>query len=353
MSTIGWCPLGRLGELQAFIDEHWKRGHVLSRDAELLRWQHPRDDPDELSVLVAADDDGRMQGILGIIPVPYCRHGARGDGAWLTTWVVTEAARRSQLGLALLRHAMDGPDFVGTIGGNETTMRLLRALRFATRPAVPRWVRIGEPAALAALLGEAGKRLPASAPATGPPRGVDVQPWSPELAAAWDRTWRERLAPGLVGTWHDSEYLRWRYLDHPRFRYALRVAVDAGGSVSALLVWRRQTIQDRDQDVVRILELLGDPVAANALAADLVHETVSERTAFLDFYCTSAEFAAPLAAAGFVPEDQLGARLPAVFQPLDPRRTALTAAFWAPDGHAFEGAATYFTRSDCDQDRPN
>jgi len=356
VSAIGWCPVARLDELQSFIDEHWKRGHVLARDVALLRWQHPRENPNELSVLVADEDDGRMQGILGIIPVPYCRHGERGEGAWLTTWVVTEAARRRQLGLALLRRAMDGPDFVGTIGGNETTMRLLRALGFATRPAVSRWVRAGDRAALASLMQAAGANSAALSPASQmvpAASGAEVQPWSPELAAPWDRTWRERVASGLVGTWRDSDYLRWRYLEHPRFRYELRVIRDPAGGVRALVVWRRQAIQDRSEEVVRVLELLGEPAAAATLARDLVRETGTERTAFLDFYCTSTAFAAPLEAAGFVPEHTLGAELPALFQPLDPRRTALTAAFWAPGKEAFDGADVYFTRSDCDQDRPN
>lgn len=360
MTAIGWCRAARIGELQAFIDEHWKAGHVLARDAELLRWQHPRPDPGELSVLVADGPDGELRGILGIIPVPYCARGERGDGAWLTTWVVTPEARTEQLGLALLRRAMDGPDFVGTLGGNDTTMRVLRALRFETRAAVPRWLRGGDPDALRALLGAADMSLPAEAGASlrpagpaAPPPGVAVEPWSDEAARAWDRAWHDGLAAATTGIWRDSAYLRWRYLEHPSFRYELRVARGAGGEALGLLAYRRQDVHDRPEHVVRVVELLGEPAGTRALAAHLAREAIGEGTAFADFYCTSERYAAALTeVAGFVPEASLGASLPALFQPLDARRTALTAALWTPAEAPF-GDDVYFTRSDCDQDRPN
>ena len=358
MSAIGWCPAERLGEVQAFIESHWKRGHVLSRDAELLRWQHPRPDPDELSILVADGPGGELQGILGVIPVPYCTHGKRGEGAWLTTWVVRPEARSGQLGLALLRVAMQGPDFVGTLGGNDTTMRLLRALRFDTRANVPRWVRGGSPEALRALLGAAGVTpVPAAlaaSPAGDAPPGITVEPWSHEAAVAWDRTWHERIAGRIAGTWRDSAYLDWRYVGHPRFHYELRLARTSDGDALGLLVYRRQRVQGREEEVVRVLELLGEPQGVNALAVHLARDTVGERTAFLDFYCTSPPFAAALTGAGgFVAEAALSVSLPALFQPLDARRTALTAALWTPTEGGFGGDDVYFTRADCDQDRPN
>jgi hypothetical protein len=361
VSTIRWCPADRLGELQSFIDTHWRRGHVLARDAELLRWQHPRLDAGELSVLVADGPRGEMRGILGIIPVPYCARGVRGEGAWLTTWVVVPEARRDQLGLALLREAMDGPDFVGTLGGNDTTMRLLRALRFDTRAAVPRWVRGGAADALRGLLTAAGTELPAAAAAAlesaqvaAAAPGMTVEPWSSDAAAAWDRAWTERIAPRTTGTWRDSAYLDWRYVRHPRFHYELRLARDAGGEALALLAYRRQAVHDRPEEIVRVVELLGDPEGTRALAVHLAEEAIGERTAFADFYCTSEPFAAALTeGGGFVPEAALGISLPALFQPLDARRTALTAALWAGEEGAFAGDDVYFTRSDCDQDRPN
>ncbi|MDQ3065747.1 MAG: GNAT family N-acetyltransferase, partial [Actinomycetota bacterium] len=95
---IDWWPAAKIGELQAFIDAEWKRGHVLATDEDLLRWQHPRDD-DCLSV-VAATADGEIVGILGVIPADLCVRGARASGGWLTTWAVVPAFRKHRVGLA-------------------------------------------------------------------------------------------------------------------------------------------------------------------------------------------------------------------------------------------------------------
>ena len=359
MTAVRWCPVDRLGELQRFIDEQWGRGHVLARDAELLRWQHPRPDPGELSVLIADGDGGEIAGILGIIPAGFCEHGTRRAGAWLTTWVVRPEERQRQLGLVLLRHVIDTTDgLVATLGGNKLTMGMLRALRFHVRDAVPRWVRPVSASALESLLHAAGATVPAVPPVDGePPRaspGVEAVPFSDELAPAWDAAWSERFAPGLVGTWRDAAYLRWRYAEHPRFDYHVSLARADGGEVRGLLVSRPQRVRDRDEEVVRVVELLGDPDAQAALIVALLDRVDGERTAFIDFYCTSGRFAATLERFGFAPEDP-AAPLPSLFQPLDPRRARLTGAFGAAgrDADLFAGEDVYFTRSDGDQDRPN
>src|SRR5207237_8748844 len=89
---IDWLPLARLPELQAFVDEHWRRGHVLARDADLLRWQHRRRaDPESLSVLVA-EEGGRLLAMLGWIEFDACLGERRVPGGWMTNWLVVPEA---------------------------------------------------------------------------------------------------------------------------------------------------------------------------------------------------------------------------------------------------------------------
>jgi GNAT superfamily N-acetyltransferase len=347
---LAWWPAARAAELQAFLGREWRAGHVLARDEELLRWQHPRD-AEELSFVGAIEAD-ELVGVLGIIPIELCVRGARTPGAWLTTWIVVPAARRRRVGLRLLRFVLDRYDFVGTIGGNATTTTILQALRFHTRPAIPRWVRPLDEDALERLAG----RHVAAAPAAADPGGGAVSDWSADLAAAWDRTWVERLAPHVVGTWRDAAYLEWRYLSHPRFDYAVRVALDDDGSPAALLVHRVEEVRGLDATVVRVVEAVGEEAALRRLADDLVSRGTELGFALADFYCTSTRYAAALEAAGFVAESTLAEQLPSRFQPLEPTPRPLSAslrlASWPGPGDLFAGDDVYFTRSDCDQDRP-
>lgn len=352
---LDWWPSAEVSELQEFIDAEWRAGHILARDEELLRWQHPRSD-DELSV-VGATEDGTLVGIVGVIPVGLCLHGARLPGAWLTTWVVTPSARRQRVGLHLLDFVLERHGFVGTIGGNETTMKILSALRFHTRPAIPRWVRTLDAGALARLgvaPGLHGAGSDDTEPVAGP---FSVRDWSSGDADRWDWYWRDRMAPEVVGVWRDAAYLTWRYLSHPRYRYRIRVAEGKDGAPKALLVHRLEPVRDMNVTVVRVVDALGDVDAVACLAYDLVRIGRERGAAFADFYCTSVRFAAGLGAAGFYPESALDVALPSRFQPLAPGSWPLTAALRlsAEDDSStvFAGDDVYFTRSDCDQDRPN
>lgn len=353
---IGWWPSARIAELQAFIDAEWKPGHILATDEALLRWQHPRDEA-ELSV-VGATANGRPVGILGVIPVRVSVHGRPVDGAWLTTWVVTPEWRPHQLGLRLLEFVTDRYDFVGTIGGNDTTLRILGALRFHVTRSVPRWVLPLSEEACARVVG-----ADAAALASGGPSGADrtgegsIRSWSLAEAEAWDAAWSGRLASTLVGTWRDAEYVGHRYVEHPGFDYRIRVARDAGGLATGLVVSRIEPVRDVDVAVVRVVEALGDAEAVERLAGDLARDARGEGAAFADFYCTSLALARGLERAGFVREESLPATFPSRFQPLEPASRPLTAAFrlssWSGESDPFAADDVYFTRSDCDQDRPN
>nr|MBA3347678.1 hypothetical protein [Actinomycetota bacterium] len=124
-----------------------------------------------------------------------------------------------------------------------------------------------------------------------------------------------------------------------------------------LLVHRVETVRDLDVQVVRVVEALGDESAIAALAGELARESTAAGVAFADFYCTSGRFAAGLERAGFVAESSLATPFPGRFQPLALGSAPLTAALRLHAGDAgadpFAGEGVYFTRSDCDQDRPS
>jgi hypothetical protein len=337
--AIDWCPLERTGEVRRFLDEHWQRGHVLARDEELLRWQYRfPDDPARLSVLLA-DRGGALVGILGVIQFPFCLDGERLRGAWLTNWM---SLRGEHVGRPLVDRVFEEFDVAVVVGVNQLATRVFAELGFEALESIPRWVRVLSTDALRKLVPE----MDALPPVVGV--GDEIAcPWSAATATAWDRTFAQ-LAPSLRGVWKDADYLDWRYLSHPRFEYRVLVA---GEAADALLVYRRERPAGREEDVIRVVDLLGQPAAAAALAAEVL--AGESDAAFADFYCTSAKLAAPLEAAGFSPADRLPA-FPSRFQPLEPEPRALAATFWAsPElGRPFEGDRVYFTRGDSDADRP-
>lgn len=379
---IDWCSLDRLAALQSFIDTHWSPGHVLSRDAALVRWQHRHPtDPDRLAVLVA-DRGDEMVGILGLIPISFCDHGRRLDAAWLTTWQVRPGRDVQVAGLRLMGDAIRRYAVVGTIGANAYVMPAFEALGFDTWPQVPRWVRVLDAPALDALLapdiypestraawcggadGAADDQEPAP---TGPvesgaaeSEAIDwrLVDYRDEHAAGWDAAWRETFAPDLRGTWRDAAYLDWRYRAHPSFDYSVRLVLDDSGAACGFAVDRVERLRDRPEVVTRLVEFLATDEAAPALAADVIARARAADATMIDFFCTGAPFARPLERAGFVREDEMPSALPSLFQPLEPSPRQLRAAFRVAREHGetaefFRSPELYLTRSDCDQDRPN
>ena len=366
---IDWCPLDRLAALQSFVDMHWSRGHVLARDAELMRWQHRHPtDPERLAVLVA-DRGEEMVGILGLIPYAFCDHGQRLDAAWLTTWQVRPGRDVQVAGLRLMGEAIRRYSVVGTIGANAYVMPAFEALGFDNWPEVPRWVRVLDGGALDALLAEAPEIYPERTRMAWCDRGEETLASSEALdwrlvdggsehAPAWDRTWRDTFAPHLRGTWRDTAYLDWRYRAHPSFDYSVRLVLDGNGTACGLSVDRLEKLRGRSEVVVRLVEFLATDTAAPALAADVIGRARAAGATMIDFFCTGSTFARPLEQAGFVREKDMPSALPSLFQPLELEPRPLRAAFRVGRDHGdsadyFRSSRLYLTRSDCDQDRPN
>jgi hypothetical protein len=371
--AIDWCSVSRVGELQSFIQNYWRRDHILARDERLLRWQYINTaEPDSLSILIA-EKDSRLVGMIGVIPFGFSFNGRKARAAWLTTWVSSPESRGFQTGIALLQRALQqGFEVVGTLGMNPTSRHLLSALRFSVRDDIPRWIRIVSPDALISLLpggsdclADQWKAWEREARQVAPPNTSHAEEgraenWNESLLQRWDQAWQVKFAPHLLGTWRDSEFLRWRYLNHPTLRYEVRFAEDlVSGEVNGLLVYRVETVRDRQIQVVRVLEFIATERAQELLTRKLVQAAQDANAAFVDFYCTSTEFARSLSRAGFVPEDDLPGPLPNLFQPLEPERQKLNGALWVkPESGAgsvdvFGASNLYLTRADCDQDRPN
>jgi hypothetical protein len=254
---------------------------------------------------------------------------------------------------------MRAAEFTAVLGANEAAMTVYRGLKWSTIDAVPRLVRLSSVAALEALLGDAAAlpdRLPLP-PRVAPNAKSTVVPADQSLAG-WDQCWQERFAPSLVSVWKDAGYLRWRYLDHPRFRYEVYFASDEAGRIAGCTVYRIAHIPQRSCRVLRIVEFLGEGAVGDELAGHLASTADAQGVAFSDFYCTSSAPAAPLARQGFVPEADVPLAIPSLLQPVDFSRRSLTAAFHVQssivrDSSSLVGEGLYFTRSDGDQDRPN
>ena len=156
--------------------------------------------------------------------------------------------------------------------------------------------------------------------------------------------------------------LQWRYVEHPTFRYELRVAVDSGSRLPlGLLVYRVEPILGRRERVVRVVEILGRPQAVQSLLTAAIDEARQHGALFLDVHSTHREIGEILERNGLrrTGSDGDWPGFPSLFQPFESGHVPIKGALWTSRrlelayGPLAEAPELYLVKSDSDQDRPN
>jgi hypothetical protein len=373
--TFRYARLDEYPPIAAFLNEYWAKDHIYVRDKKLFDWTFHRashwEEPGYSFAL--AEDAGELVGILGGIPFSFNSFGTVSAGMWIANYVIRPDYRRGPTALQLLsvfrnlsRHA------VVAFGINPATSAIYRVLRGEVLPYVPRRLAIfpGAEDRLRHLLAiaypdwEAARGRALAERFRLPALTESALIHGSALPAAWDRLDWPALAATSIGAARDADYLRWRYLEHPRFEY--RLVTLAEGERTGLLVWRLETIRQStgegrvDVDrIARILELLpASPANARALVGAALGDMQRAGALGADFYGYHGATNRCLEEAGFVDAATVedGERMPSRFQPLDGKGGGILSAMFlkepAPD---FGGADCpwYWTKSDSDQDRPN
>lgn len=284
-------PLRDPDELRAYIDEYWMSGHVLARDPSMLAftyatpWVDRTIFPAGLSVLGAYGGDGRLLGFLGAITAPYPRPASY----WLALWHVLPELKGTGMGGLLLQrmqeHAAGAGGWIGTFGAGPEALPVYLKRGYLAR-AVRRWTYDGTD-------------------------GAD----------------QRRLVGDVDDAAPSDAWLRYRYTDHPVFRYEER-----RGTIF-------RTEANEWGHVTHVARLGGshpDEVAA-------VYERERSRAAAdgRPYVLDAWSFDVPGAGWSLADADE-----PSVFHPPEARGNLIYAV-----GRPFMPAVV--EKGDCDQDRPN
>jgi GNAT superfamily N-acetyltransferase len=316
------------------------------------------DDVEEGSLL--AIEDKRVIGYLGFIFVPFRVHGSEVSGGYPVHLLVHPRYRGKGLATSLYHKLMQRVDIVAGTAVNELARGLYLRLGYRYLSKLPRWIGVLDPEACEALSAD-----PTRSRATVARRQIPVPPF-PEQARilsgrfdhAMDDLWT-RLARDLpVASMRNADYLNWRYMKHPVFRYET-VVVEGSGRWNAAGIFRVENVKDRQERVMRVMEFLAQAESQQALAQALIAEAHRRKCAFADFFGLSERPIRGLVSSGFFnvhEEPELA--LPFLFQPLDHMRLKQTFVCWSRvlsggiPVHA-DLSSWYISKGDCDQDRPN
>jgi len=136
-----YANLNEYQRVSDFIDQHWLKGHIYTRNRALFDWTFHRAghwDADSYSVSLGLDGN-ELVGVLGGIPFTMNQFGAATKAIWIVNYVMREDYRKGATALQLLS-SFRKPEFPAVVafGVNPATSVIYRVLRGQVLPEIPR-----------------------------------------------------------------------------------------------------------------------------------------------------------------------------------------------------------------------
>lgn len=303
----------------AYLEAHWRKGHVFTKSRALFDWQHRNGD--DYNFVLGCASDGSIHGVLGFIPHGQYGPSLQFESLWLCIWSVCEEARGHGLGRLMLDYleAQFNPVFIGTNGASDMTLPMYQARGWTTGK-LEHWYFSGPCAAC----DEDGHAV--------------VEPALPSFFG--DFPWGER-------PWKTPTYLLQRYTHHPFYRYDF-YAVKNSSAVGFAVTRICEGGTERDPvRSLRIVDYIGDIDAMRGTAEAWEQVQRDTQCGIIDFYCSHLDKDI-MHGAGFSIRDADEVIIPNHFEPYEHRNVDINYAVKAPKGMPWR-----VVKGDGDQDRPN
>lgn len=345
---IRFCTPQDIVRVEAFLDAHWAKGHVLAHDRTLMDWQH-KDAAGGRYTYAVAQRQGveELDAIIGFISTSQYDTALSGDNAiWFTTWMVSPHIKAGGLGMRLLRFVQQSEPhtLVGTVGNNAAVAPVYKALGYTTGT-LDRYV-IANPTLQTFHLLQGRDSIGPGAPETD---DISIRILNeadlttPDISALFSHTAAPRKTPAYVAA---------RYLHHPRYSYRL-LGIEQSGTLRALAVTREceaPATNGHAATALRVVDWFGPDdamgITGNALR-DYLTQTGAE---YADLYVHGMPASALEQSAWHRVETDGPLIVPNYFEPFAASNTEIRFAVRRPDR---QDAALRLFKADADQDRPN
>lgn len=357
------------------INDIWKKDHILSRNKALCDYMFYHNPMHEKYIgnnnygAIGIWADNKIIGLGGLMLFEFNLNGSTRLASNVTNSIVLKEYRKTMAGLLLYEKPIElyAPFCSFGIGLSQYAMRVSQPMvtkNFIRQPIykLNRLVGVFNKERTSELL------LNNNADYLRNYYEVEKLPQHGEKTIAleldkakWDNFYYGQIADKTIGVSRNYEFLCWRYLKHPTFKYLVYTVQDENRNYEGLLVTRVESILNKSAQILRIVEFISkNQDASIALANKVIDIGLENKVLFADFYCTTDMFNFGLDSVGFKKEyitEEDKVVLPCRFQPVDLSVTSLNAAisFYGKDVKNINllNNNIYFTKGDSDQDRPN
>lgn len=321
-----------------FIDEYWSKGHIMSRDKGLFKYEYA--DGDNLNFVLAIDKTTQLiEGIFGFLKCSNTEDPKKKD-IWGSMWKVNDLHDNlSFLGVELAKRVFTLTGCRTQIGNgaNPNTTVPLRRLFFGDKV-----VKMKQYYLLNTYIDDYRIAL------------IKEKDNETAISTQTETTLREFHSIDEVKSqfnlesinaipYKDNWYVNKRYFCHPYYKYTVYGLADSTGKIGALMMAR--VLECNGSKVFRVVDYIGNHKLFAGLSKQfvkLIQENVYE---YIDFYTHGFDEESILKAGFKLRTDDDPNVIPNYFEPFL-RNNVDIWAHYKLDG-------TLFFKADGDQDRPN
>lgn len=339
--TIRQPHFSEIGLVQDFIENHWKKGHALSKSSELLLFQHLDSSSNQLNYYMAQNNETKeIDALFGFIPTSQYDDKLEKNGDyWGAVWKRREDIHNEEvndIGFSVFLRLFDEPNFhsFGAIGISKVALRIYKAFKceigylqhyYILNNQIKEFKIAGNVEKSQAEVGDGY---------------ISKQGWSvselrqPELNSL--------NIPPSYRPIKSINYLINRYANHPIYQYKF-YGVYKDGNIVTILVARY--VEANGARVIRIVDALGELQGTLYDSFQkIMHETDAEYVDFMNYGIEESIFYEM----GFRKLDFQGKLIiPNYFEPFEQRNVKIDVA-WKADYNNY-----VVFKGDSDQDRPN
>ena len=352
---IRLARLADVGMIMRYIDEVWRKGHIMGADRELFLYEYANGD--DVNILMAIDkDSGELEAIFGFLnssdPGNPANTGKR--DIWGSMWKVNDAKPNMPLlGIELARRVvpMTGCRMHIGNGANAQTTIPLRRLYFREKTVRMRQYyylnpnidfdnfKIAVVNQWPAVANTGAKACAEAGACTGAKSFLVPLPTMDALRRLYCI---ELEQPGAI-PYKDSWYIEKRYYRHPYYTYSVYGVHDGMGVMGALLIVR--VAEANGGRALRIVDYIGRHRLFAGLRSEFERLLVEFDCEYADFFVYGFDETAIFSAGFHVREDNDINVIPNYFEPFLQQNVDI----WAH----YQLDGTLFFKADGDQDRPN
>lgn len=344
---IRQASVSDLQKIQSFIEKHWRKDHILTKDLKLFKYLYSFPESDDLNFLLYENNDDQLLGILGYIIASQfdSKIPPSANIVWYSIWKAIESKSNKLIGLRLMSELSKKYKTIkrGTVGANISTLPIYKALGYNTG-SLSTFYAVNTNKINFAIIKFKNVSLIVDKPIKANSSNCSIRliRCLEQLKAYAE--WTNNLAKSNH-SFKTFDYIQNRYVNHPHFKYQFWELKSLG---SKLLIVFREVFY-HSSSLLRIVDYIGDTCLFQDFDENLRSRVIGS-SEYIEFRCTDLHY--ELGCAGFCKLDPMqGTVIPGYYDPMVFKNIEI---HWSLlSGFETLPCKDIIVVGDCDQDRPN